>query len=249
MKPEKPWIFPKIALGFTIIYIFILQYIIPPYLSLLSYIYGKEFLNSDRKIFAQYNLALLPIIVSILIIILSLLLKKSKKDKETAFITFTISIFVALFTLIAFSRGIPRPKACQASCLSNLKQIGIAISLYQEDYDSQLPPLGSDWNSTLESYTKTSVIFHCPIVESSKYATYAFNNKIAGINVKNTSNPKELIAIFESNPGKNLFGSSELLQKYPRHSGGDNYGFLDGHAKWIKRYGPDISKFQPVLAE
>jgi hypothetical protein len=51
--------------------------------------------------------------------------------------------------------------------------------------------------------------------------------------------PKES-TIFESDVGWNAHGGRELLPEKPRHLvgghlGGDNYGFLEGSARWVKR--------------
>ncbi|MEA3401575.1 MAG: DUF1559 domain-containing protein [Armatimonadota bacterium] len=69
-----------------------------------------------------------------------------------------------------------REKARQASCLSNLKQIGTAAMMYLQDYDERFPGHGCAWNepwdftgrgetcyaAKLYPYTKNIQIFQCP---------------------------------------------------------------------------------------
>jgi prepilin-type N-terminal cleavage/methylation domain-containing protein/prepilin-type processing-associated H-X9-DG protein len=70
-----------------------------------------------------------------------------------------------------------REKARQISCLSNLKQLGVGLQLYAEDYDETLPPSAASQQNfgdpnvlahfpnflgSLLPYTKNWGIFHCP---------------------------------------------------------------------------------------
>jgi len=63
-----------------------------------------------------------------------------------------------------------RDKARAATCLSNMKQLGLALSMYTQDYDETLPkgyhrmPDGSDypWYLQVAPYTKNTAIFRCP---------------------------------------------------------------------------------------
>src|SRR5881409_2419179 len=57
-----------------------------------------------------------------------------------------------------------REKARQVSCLSNLKRIGSAMTMYTQDYDEVLPPLQSDWStSILQPYIKNQpIVTRCP---------------------------------------------------------------------------------------
>lgn len=45
----------------------------------------------------------------------------------------------------------------------------------------------------------------------------------------------ETVLVFESGSAVALAGGPELLPDEPRHFGGDNYGFADGSARWIRR--------------
>lgn len=75
---------------------------------------------------------------------------------------------VAAILLPVFARV--RARARQATCLSNLQQIGLAISQYATDYDESLPPARNGtnaldwttWRTLVFSYTKDNAIFACP---------------------------------------------------------------------------------------
>jgi len=83
-------------------------------------------------------------------------------------------VVIAIIAILAailfpvFARA--REKARQTSCLSNLKQIGLGIMMYTQDYDEVLPP-GScqptpgwymHWQIVIEPYLKNDQIFFCP---------------------------------------------------------------------------------------
>ena len=85
-------------------------------------------------------------------------------------------VVIAIIAILAailfpvFARA--REKARQTSCLSNLKQIGLAEKMYESDYDEltatyiQGAPNGvsamPSWIDLLEPYTKNTQLYSCP---------------------------------------------------------------------------------------
>ena len=81
-------------------------------------------------------------------------------------------VVIAIIAILAailfpvFARA--REKARQTSCLSNLKQIGLATMMYVQDYDGRFPghtggPTSAyDWPVMLLPYCKNAQIFECP---------------------------------------------------------------------------------------
>ena len=103
-----------------------------------------------------------------------------------------ISIIAAiLFPVFATARE----KARQATCASNLRQLGLAFQQYSQDYDETLPSSNSGfsgWAGPLYSYVKSAGTFACPddqtvpqprIVGGVTYllqpVSYAYNESIA----------------------------------------------------------------------
>ncbi len=78
-----------------------------------------------------------------------------------------------------------RAKARQMTCLSNMRQIGMAILMYAQDNDDQLPPSAHRlpggggmnsrsliWPAYVAPYVKSTRVFVCPLAEGvSSYAT------------------------------------------------------------------------------
>ncbi|MCK4982180.1 MAG: DUF1559 domain-containing protein, partial [Victivallaceae bacterium] len=61
-----------------------------------------------------------------------------------------------------------RDKAKEISCISNLKQIGTAMSLYTDDYEEYAPQANAAtyWSALLLDYLKNKNIFYCPMDKS-----------------------------------------------------------------------------------
>ncbi|MGQ9730753.1 MAG: DUF1559 family PulG-like putative transporter [Candidatus Zipacnadales bacterium] len=64
--------------------------------------------------------------------------------RRTGFTLIELLVVIAIIAILAsilfpvFSRA--RAKARQAACLSNLKQLGLAVDMYAQDHDEYLPP-------------------------------------------------------------------------------------------------------------
>jgi prepilin-type N-terminal cleavage/methylation domain-containing protein len=113
-----------------------------------------------------------------------------------------ISILAAILFPV-FARA--RENARRASCLSNLKQLGLGVMMYVQDYDEHYPfnsqsraTLGGEWASIpsnadftstanifwpllLQPYTKSAQVFYCPsssYVSNGNYGNYGANRII-----------------------------------------------------------------------
>jgi len=89
---------------------------------------------------------------------------------------FTLIELLVVIAIIAILAAIlfpvfakAREKARQSTCLSNTKQIGLAVMQYAQDYDERLPPMHTSpavpvvyWWQALDPYMKNSQILKCP---------------------------------------------------------------------------------------
>jgi prepilin-type N-terminal cleavage/methylation domain-containing protein/prepilin-type processing-associated H-X9-DG protein len=105
------------------------------------------------------------------------------KRRRSAFTLIELLVVIAIIAILAailfpvFARA--RENARRASCMSNLKQVGLGCMMYVQDYDetyplsyeynSQTPPDGYAWTSTLwfwqqeiYPYTKSDQMYVCP---------------------------------------------------------------------------------------
>ena len=100
---------------------------------------------------------------------------QSRYQSRSKFSAFTLIELLVVIAIIAILAAIlfpvfaqAREKARQTSCLSNTKQLGLAIYQYVQDYDETLPNgtylYGSvgGWAGQIYPYVKSAGVFRCP---------------------------------------------------------------------------------------
>ncbi len=97
--------------------------------------------------------------------------------RRAGFTLIELLVVIAIIAILAailfpvFARA--REAARRSACLSNMKQIGIGLAMYLQDYDQTFPPGGpKSWEarkndrnflaSQLQPYLKNEQIFRCP---------------------------------------------------------------------------------------
>ena len=107
--------------------------------------------------------------------------------KRKAFTLIELLVVIAIIAILAsilfpvFARA--RENARAASCLSNMKQMGLAIEMYKQDYDGWYPYGGredpggnTDWyHAFLSPYIKNDQVIHCPSQPDSWSIGYSYN--------------------------------------------------------------------------
>ena len=120
-----------------------------------------------------------------------------------------------------------------SSCLFNMKQSGLAVLMYSEDYDNRLPH--RDWMDATYSYSKNWGIYACPIAsrENDTYFGFAFELTMIGKKTGKVGSPATQPLIYDSDLlYKNATAPIRVgLMKPGRHHEGNNVGYLDGHCK------------------
>ncbi len=101
--------------------------------------------------------------------------------RRNGFTLIELLVVIAIIAILAailfpvFARA--REKARQASCLSNVKQIMLAVLMYTQDYDERLVPgsqmRNGQWYDLLAPYTKNMQIWTCPSCKDMASATYS----------------------------------------------------------------------------
>ena len=92
-------------------------------------------------------------------------------SKRKGFTLIELLVVIAIIAILAailfpvFQKV--RENARKTACLSNLKQIGLAVTQYTQDYDENYPTgyvgiLGQGWAGTVYPYIKSTDVFHCP---------------------------------------------------------------------------------------
>jgi len=168
---------------------------------------------------------------------------------------------LAEFERIAGEMGQFFPSQAQGSSDRNLKQMALALMMYAQDYDEVYPVVdhttGYDWWMPLQSYVKNAQVFRCPAYRADPTTEPATDYLLNGLFAHGTSmalfqDTSTQIAIAIRKPGGPWTGyhpwpddgtSWDNLSAYSEfeghiattiHNDGSNYGFADGHAKWMR---------------
>ena len=157
-------------------------------------------------------------------------------------------VVIAIIAILAailfpvFARA--REKARQTTCLSNLKQIGLAVLMYAQDYDERYnlaytaTAAGTfHWPQLLEPYHRNTQLYECPsdpdvwvrgAYNLSYIASYALfrpgtvpePGTVSIVRMAEITRPAELIAIAENADGQ----APDAEYAYGTHGAGVNPG-------------------------
>ncbi len=217
---------------------------------------------------------------------------------------FTLIELLVVIAIIAILAAIlfpvfaqARDKARQTQCLSNSRQMGIAVQMYIQDWDEATPSVrmmwsfgttGTSWIDLVQPYVKTRLLHRCPSDNSPAWddpqnprpTSYGFNAYFdpyhppygsptapRQMSLASVYSPAQCVwsaelaerrstdgmlirgdhfmAMYWGNPPRVVDSMLNMrlwdMQRgipttlaITRHSGGANYVFVDGHAKWHK---------------
>jgi prepilin-type N-terminal cleavage/methylation domain-containing protein/prepilin-type processing-associated H-X9-DG protein len=176
---------------------------------------------------------------------------------------FTLIELLVVIAIIAILAAIlfpvfakAREKARQSACTSNLKQIGLAVNQYKQDYDETYPLSASTagdggtridqygvrrffWQDILEPYVKSEQVYHCPsgerypglccIAVAGSYhpsAEMGLGPKDSAVPV-----PSSTFMIADGWMNVMVYAQDSKGATIRRHSDRMNVTFFDGHVK------------------
>ena len=173
-----------------------------------------------------------------------------------------IAVIALLASMLLPALQEARGMARRIKCVSNLKQIGLAVQMYADDYDGWWPPswrmngdgTQSSWYNLIQPYCKGgySKLFRCPSVPKSDsecisrkcgdglmrsiYVSYGMNDR-PNANQKdrylNILYSTRMFFVGEGAINTSSSPGTEATLGYP-HNGGQNILFVDGHVQWYE---------------
>ena len=157
-------------------------------------------------------------------------------NRTRSIFAFTLIELLVVIAIIAILAAIlfpvfatAREKARQSQCASNLRQIGVAVMQYTQDYDEYYPGLNNNvwpaggWVRSIAPYLKSDPIFQCPSEttaqdQQSNYTDYFYNlmltveddpiNSYIGLNMSRLYAPTLTVMCGDSKSGDGQGGST-----------------------------------------
>jgi len=125
----------------------------------------------------------------------------------------------------------PRPVGVDDACLRNLRDLARGLQVYAGDHAGTLPSW-QGWGGAAFHYVDDPGAFVCPAAPSEP--GYAYNAALSGVPSAAVRRPDHCLILCDAGalgpfPGLSVYGQA------PRHRGGDNLAFVDGHAVWQVR--------------
>ena len=182
-------------------------------------------------------------------------------------------VVIAIIAILAailfpvFARA--RAKARQASCLSNVKQIGLGFMMYIQDYDEKFMRHcwcrgDSCWMFGIQPYVKNWQMMNCPDKEFNEGCNRSYGFNMSTLDCKTQGkiqHPAEIILAVDSRKKTADTGArcpvafinhdmdgggcgwsgcnSGDSCLSDRHNEGANIAWADGHGKWMKKTAVD----------
>lgn len=112
------------------------------------------------------------------------------------------------------------------ACLSNLKQLGLGVMQFVQDYDEAYKLKAANYRQAIMPYVRSEELFYCPDDKEgvkNNRPSYSFNVRFENLSLARIAEPAQTVLLYE--------GKDEQLDF--RHNNRAAVCFADGHCKLI----------------
>ena len=191
----------------------------------------------------------------------------SQSRARNGFTLIELLVVIAIIAILAailfpvFARA--RENARRTSCMSNLKQVGLGMLQYMQDFDERFVPAQNDDNTfvlMLQPYVKSRQLFVCPSASGeattqaaalakrniswkvgstpalTSAGSYGMNTGLEGLAGADVQTTSLVPMYFDCTWYTELVAgvnAGEDIQNAQRHFDGNNICYVDGHTKWF----------------
>ncbi len=178
--------------------------------------------------------------------------KKEKRRKTKIKISSLLVVLSCIcFILASFPLWFDKPysPAYRLICGSNLVSLSRAMILYTADNEGIFTTPSKWCDLLIEHGNVTKKHFECRGAEKGP-CNYAMNRNLENIGrLDKTNIHPDIVLLFETGPGWNQVGSSEILTTANHEDKGCNVLFLDGHVTFVLKKDLHKLKWKPDEAQ
>ncbi|MBM3498705.1 MAG: type II secretion system protein [Armatimonadetes bacterium] len=164
-------------------------------------------------------------------------------------VSVTIICILAAILFPVFARA--REKARQTRCLTNLQQIGLALSMYARDHAGHFPPTNDDLTPLLGRYLPDAEVLRCPSRHDESRRRASEPGTAQQWKTPTVDYFYRAGFCDDDDPNTLLVCDSEVQ----RHNDGGNTLWTDGHGKWLSSPaytappGSGVDLWEPIIKE
>jgi prepilin-type N-terminal cleavage/methylation domain-containing protein len=149
-----------------------------------------------------------------------------------------IAIISILAAMLLPALGTARERALRIACVNNLRQIGLGLYMYHDDWQWYYPPVSScedtpyDLDLLYQNYVDNIRVFICPSDVDTSLTPESSFGYMGGLSERSTDHTRRPL-VADDGVGYQL--EPPPTQHESNHVDGGNICFMDIHTQWVNK--------------